>query len=139
MNPEQVVPEVRDLYELIKERQDAVMSYDLVDKLVVEIEYLQFPEGWTNSNNTRYGNVIFDLSPTYPRRQPKVYVSQDMQYEGERPHVLYRKSSGPPGFTKYCIHTLPAWDPSKHGLKKMFEILEISLENPRSKNPLKEA
>lgn len=139
MNPERVIPEVHDLHEMIKQRQNPIMSYDLAENLVVVIEHLRFPEGWENSNGTRFGDVIFDLSPTYPRKQPKVYVSDDMLYEGESPHVLYAKSIAPDGFIKYCIHTLPDWDPSEHSLKTMFNVLEVSLENPTAKNPLMEA
>lgn len=139
MNPNRVVPEVQELHEMIKQRQNPVMSYDLADELKIRIEHLRFPAGWENSDGTRFGDVIFDLSPTYPRKQPKVYVSGDMTYEGESPHVLYARSVAPAGFIKYCIHTLPDWDPAEHNLKTMFNVLEVSLENPHAQNPLMEA
>lgn len=139
MNPERVVPEVQNLHALIRERQNPVMSYDLKDDLTVTIEALKFPKGWQNSDGTRFGTVIFDLHWTYPRKQPKVYVSDDMRYEGGSPHVLYAKSSAPPGFTKYCIHRLSDWDPDEHSLTTMFNLLEVSLENPHAKNPIQEA
>ncbi|POG55089.1 hypothetical protein [Haloferax marisrubri] len=139
MNPQRVIPEVQNLHELIRERQSPVMSYDLQTDLTVTIQFLKFPEGWQNSDGSRFGDVIFDLSPLYPRKQPKVYVSDDMLYEGQSPHVLYARSSAPPGFTKYCIHRLSEWNPDKHSLTTMFNLLEVSLENPHSKNPLQEA
>ncbi|MDB2287086.1 hypothetical protein PM038_17860 [Halorubrum ezzemoulense] len=139
MNPQRVIPEVQDLHEMIKQRQNPIMSYDLADELVVKIEQLKFPDGWENSDGAQFGDVIFDLSSTYPRKQPKVYVSDDMSYRGGSPHVLYAQSVAPDGFTKYCIHTLSDWDPDKHSLKTMFNILEVSLENPKAKNPLQEA
>ena len=139
MNPNRVVPEVQELHEMIKQRQNPIMSYDLVDELEVRIEHLRFPEGWENNDGTRFGDVIFDLGQTYPRKQPKVYVSGDMRYEGDSPHVLYARSVSPEGFIKYCIHTLPDWDPTEHDLKTMFNVLEVSLENPKAKNPLLEA
>lgn len=139
MNPQRVIPEVQDLHEMIRQRQNPIMSYDLAEELVVKIEHLRFPEGWENGDGTRFGNVVFDLSPTYPRKQPNVYVSGDMTYRGDSPHVLYARSVAPDGYIKYCIHTLSDWDPDKHSLKTMFNVLEVSLDDPRAKNPLQEA
>jgi hypothetical protein len=137
MNPERVIPEVQNLHGIIRDRQNPVMSYDLKDELVVLIKHLRFPEGWENDDGTRFGDVLFDLSTMYPRKQPKVYVSDDMLYEGSSPHVLYAPTRGPPGFTKYCIHKLAQWDPDEHSLITMFNLLEVSLEHPHAEdNPL---
>lgn len=139
MDPKHVIPEVQNLHALIKERQNPIMSYDLLDDKTVTIELLKFPDGWENDEGTHFGTVIFDLSRSYPKKQPKVYVSADLRYEGDSPHVLYNQSAAPDGFTKYCIHRLSDWDPDQHSLTTMFNLLEVSLEHPRSKNPLQEA
>ncbi|RKD86232.1 hypothetical protein [Halopiger aswanensis] len=138
MNVADVIVEIEELKAEIGKRQSARMNYDLTEG-VVTIEQLTLPEGWENKHGTRHADMRFDLDETYPRSQPTVYISSDIRYEGTSPHVLYARSSAPPGFVKYCIHTLSDWDPQEHDLVTMFRILEVSLENPHSDNPLVEA
>ncbi|MFC4248721.1 hypothetical protein ACFOZ7_17610 [Natribaculum luteum] len=138
MNVAEVIVEIEELKQEIGRRQSARMDYDLT-KGVVTIERLTLPEGWENEHGTRHADVMFDLDDSYPRTQPTVYISGDVRYEGSSPHVLYARSSAPPGYIKYCIHTITDWDPQEHDLVTMFRILEVSLEDPHSDNPLMEA
>ncbi|MCU4744384.1 hypothetical protein [Natronoglomus mannanivorans] len=138
MNVADAVVEIEELKAEIGRRQSARMTYDLREGVVV-IERLTLPDGWENEHGTPHADVIFDLDDSYPRNQPTVYISGDIRYEGTNPHVLYARSAAPPGFVKYCIHTLPDWDPQEHDLVTMFRILEVSLDDPHSDNPLLEA
>lgn len=138
MNLANVLDDLDELQAEIEPRQSAVLWYDLKEAKNVEIRKYRFPGGWMNRNGGRRGTVRIDLPETYPRTIPDVYVSAGLQYEGIRPHVMYHPARyGPDGWSKYCIHDVD-WNGSEHDLAKLFQILEVSLADPKSKNPLLE-
>ncbi|WP_318571198.1 E2/UBC family protein [Salinigranum marinum] len=136
MNRARAVGDIRSLEAAVGARQQASLSYDLTKSPVVTLGQFQFPRGWENTNGSRRGDVLFNLHETYPRTQPDVYISAGMRFRGEVPHTMYHTvEAGGRRWTKYCIHHV-RWNPSRHNLVKMLDILEISLESPHSNNPL---
>ena len=138
MNITRTLEDIEALEAELSPRQSGVLSYDLRGEPVVEIHEYRFPDGWLTTDGERNGTVRIYLPDSYPRFMPEVYLEAGLRFEGDRPHTLYPASRyGPDGWARYCIHDVD-WDGGRHDLAKLFQILEISLEHPTSKNPLQE-
>lgn len=110
----------------------ASVAYDL-DVGGVWLAEFAFPAGWAPGA----GAVRFDLPPSYPKTQPKVFIEERMRFHGGRPMTMHR--TGPDGWSRYCIHDLSNWDPARHTLVTMIRLLTESLNDPTSANPVRNA
>jgi hypothetical protein len=126
MNRDRIRAELITLAEIC-----AAVDYDLVDGTVLLQQY-PLPDGW----NAGTATIWFDLPPAYPTEQPDVYIPEDLRFRGKRPLIMMNR--GPDGWSKYCIHKLHDWDPRRHTLVTLTRMIDTSLHNPNSNNPLEQ-
>ncbi|MCU4744382.1 E2/UBC family protein [Natronoglomus mannanivorans] len=88
MNVERTVVELRELQEALASSQQVQISYDLETRGEVMIEGLEFPAGWRTADGSRRGDVLLDLPEKYPQHRPRVYVSEEMRFNGDRPSIM---------------------------------------------------
>lgn len=107
----------------------AAVNYDSRAGTVILQQY-PLPDGWNAETTT----IWFDLPSTYPTEQPAVYIPEDLQFHGKRPMIMMNR--GPDGWSEYCIHELHDWEPRRHTLVTLTRMIDTSLHNPNSNNPL---
>lgn len=126
LNQDRLMTEISTLADLCE-----AVDYDFTAGQVVLHGY-PLPDGW----NRETSRIWFDLEETYPAEQPDVYVPEGLRYHGQRPRIMMK--TGPGEWNKYCIHRLHDWEPRRHTLVTLTRMIDTSLENPDSKNPLED-
>lgn len=128
-NRSRVMTEIMNLADLCEGEYCEAISYDLDDGTVALKNY-QFPGGWQPATS----HIVFDLPDTYPNQQPTVYLREELEYHGGRPRI--KMATGPDGWSKYCIHRIRDWEPQRHTLATLIRMIDNSLHDPNSTNPL---
>lgn len=106
-----------------------VVDYDLDSREVI-LRKIWFPDGW----KPRYGDIQFKLGRNYPANQPAAYMSEDLLYNGEVPHI--KLNSGPDGWNKHCIHDMAdEWVPDRHSMVSMLKLMRKSFRYPNQRQP----
>lgn len=88
-----------------------------------------FPEGWDVDADW----ILFKLGPNYPRTPPDPHIQEHRQYADGK--VTHRIRLGGP-WDQWCIHEFD-WNPERHSLLTMVQLLVASLNRPTKPNPFK--
>lgn len=121
----------RAMDELLALREKYGVEYDLKQRWVV-VHGVRYPSGW----QPQTGKVGFKLSSWHPRGQPKVFLPDDLRYNGRQPEHLVRSRKA--GWKRWCIHELD-WDEERHTLVTMLRLLLSSMDRPDDANPFDHA
>lgn len=127
MNEDRIVTEVRALADL-----GPAVDFDLTRGEIL-LHGFPLPAGW-NQDQTR---LWFKLPEEYPAIQPDAYFPADLRYKDEKPPVLLF-NRGPDGWAQHCIHELHDWKPRRHTLVTLTRMIDTSLSQPNSSNPLEQ-
>lgn len=126
------ISDVRELERNLGEEFAGRLRYDFSDDREVRIDGFAFPEGWQNRSGGRYGSVLIELPDTYPEQPPRVFITDDMRYEGSRPvQMAPGRVDAPAEWAALDLFPKPeSWDASCHSLVTVFEHLQAVLESP---------
>lgn len=126
------ISDVRELERDLGEEFAGRLRYDFSDGHEVRIDGLAFPEGWQNRSGGRYGSILIELPESYPEQPPRVFITDDMRYEGSRPvQMAPRRVDAPAEWAALNLFPEPdSWDASAHSLVIVFEYLQAVLESP---------
>lgn len=128
----EAISDVRELERSLGDEFAGRLRYDFSDDHEVRIDGFAFPEGWQNRSGGRYGSVLIELPDTYPEHPPRVFITDDMRYEGARPaQMAPGRVDGPAEWAALELFPNPdSWDPTAHSLVTVFETLRAVLEQP---------
>jgi hypothetical protein len=126
------ISDVRELERNLGEEFAGRLRYDFSDDREVRIDGFAFPEGWQNRSGGRYGSILIELPETYPEHPPRVFITDDMRYEGSRPaQMAPGRVDAPAEWAALEVFPKPeSWDASCHSLVTVFEHLQAVLESP---------
>lgn len=126
------ISDVRELERSLGDEFAGRLRYDFSDDHEVRIDGFAFPDGWQNRSGGRYGSILIELPETYPEHPPRVFVSDDMRYEGSRPvQMAPGRVDAPADWAAFDLFSDPdSWDASAHSLVTVFERLQAVLESP---------
>lgn len=126
------ISDVRELKRGLGDEFAGRLRYDFSDDHEVRIDGFAFPEGWQNRSGGRYGSVLIDIPETYPEHPPRVFITDDMRYEGSRPvQMAPGRVNAPSEWAALGLFPRPdGWDPSADSLVTVFEQLQAVLEDP---------
>jgi hypothetical protein len=126
------ISDVRELERNLGEEFAGRLRYDFSDDHEVRIDGFAFPEGWQNRSGGRYGSILIELPETYPEHPPRVFITDDMRYEGSRPaQMAPGRVDAPAEWAALEVFPKPeSWDASCHSLVTVFEHLHAVLESP---------
>ncbi|MFC4248719.1 hypothetical protein ACFOZ7_17600 [Natribaculum luteum] len=129
MNVERTVSELQELRETLAERGQVRVSHDLKNRGVIRIDGLEFPPGWETHDGSRRGAILLDLPEEYPQYRPQIYVTEAMQFRGNRPPVMApeRFDGGGRWALVDVFATEAEWDPETDDLTTVVEALERRL------------
>lgn len=95
------------------------------DRNVIIVDDYPLPDGWNHETTT----IVIELPDEYPRRVPDVYVPDDLQFEGSKPHTL--TSFAPAGWYKFDLQPLSTqWIPERHTVVTVLRQIHGSLDDP---------
>lgn len=108
------------------------LRYDFSDDHEVRIDGFAFPEGWENRSGGRYGSILIELPESYPEHPPRVFISDDMRYEGSRPaQMAPRRVDAQAEWAALKLFPKPdSWESTAQSLVAVFEQLRDVLEQP---------
>lgn len=133
MNKPRIATELHHLNDLFES-----IDTDMDDGIVV-IGAFPFPEGWTR----RTAPVMVNLPEAYPRAVPRLYIPEDMRYDGEKPDAM--RSCGPDGWNEYLVPIHGPgrlfgggpdpleWDPTKHTTVTVMRVFAEAIEDPNGR------
>lgn len=134
MDEERIKKELRELSKVCER-----VHTNLHEGWVVLKGY-EYPTGWEPQTS----HFRLDLPDAYPSGGvPKPSIPNEMRYEGDRPGTMRRESPdtrpelGGIEWTNYCIRNLrKQWNNERQTTVTMVRMVNASLEDPYSKNPL---
>lgn len=126
------ISDVRELERHLGDEFVGRLSYDFSDDYEIRIDGFAFPDGWQNRSGGRYGSILIELPETYPEQPPRVFITDDMRYEGSRPvQMAPRRVDAPAEWAAIDLFPKPdSWDANVHSLVTVFEHLQTVLESP---------
>lgn len=128
----EALSDVRELQRSLGDEFAGRLQYDFSDDREIRIDGFAFPEGWQNRSGGRYGSILIELSETYPEHPPRVFLADDMRYEGSRPaQMAPGRVDAPAEWAALELFPKPdSWEPNEHSLVTVFEQLRAVLEQP---------
>jgi hypothetical protein len=126
------ISDVRELERALSDEFSGRLCYDFTDDNEVRIDGFAFPEGWQNRSGGRYGSILIELPEAYPEHPPRVFITDDMRYEGSRPvQMAPRRVTAPAEWAALELFPKPdSWEAGGRSLVDVFERLRTVLEHP---------
>lgn len=126
---------LNDVRELKRELEDDFsgrLQYDFSENRDIRIDGFAFPEGWENRSGGRHGSLLIAIPEAYPEHAPRIYISEDMRYQGSRPQCMApaRFASTADWAPLSLFNDRKEWNPDTDSLVTRFNQLHRVLSNP---------
>ncbi|WP_141134128.1 MULTISPECIES: ubiquitin-conjugating enzyme E2 [Halorubrum] len=124
--------DVRELKQELQEEFSGRLQYDLSESREIRIDGFAFPDGWQHRSGGRHGPLLIEIPEKYPEHPPRVYIADDMRYNGSRPQCMApaRVDSTAEWAPLSLLGNQRAWNPNSDSLVTLFDQLERVLSNP---------